>query len=320
MSENETVEVADQATEIQKGNLSPSDLLNYLSAPQSEEAEIVATDQPDPEAEAEEAEQPVLLQSEKQIEDESDDADETEEVEEASDEPKGVQKLVRQVGKLTARAKTAEEQVEALKAQIESIKVDKKPSGNPTVDKINTIEELQELRKQALSAKKWARKHEGEEFVQDGDQEYTGEQIRQIRDQAEEHLDELIPERLDFLQKKSGSEQQALRDFEFLKDQKSEQFKLLQNFMGDKTFKILDTLPNGLYLRALMVEGHFAQKSKKTPKKVVAKVKPKPPTDHNSDVSPPIRNAKLSDKDLKKKFLGEENISSDQLTAFFRQS
>ena len=316
MNDTDTVEVADQATENQKGNLSPSDLLSFLSEPRSEEAENVATDESG--AEAEEAEETVLSQSEdEQGEEETEEVDETEE---ESDQPKGVQKLVRQVGKLTARAKTAEEQVEALKAQIDSIKVDEKPSGNPTIDKVSSIEELKELRKQALSAKKWARQHEGEEYVQDGDQEYTGEQIRQIRDQAEEHLDELIPERLDFLQRKSGSEQQAMQDFSFLQDTKSDQFKLLQDFMGDKTFKILDTLPNSLYLRALMVEGHFAQKSKKATKKVVSKVKPKPPTDHSSDVSPPVRSTKSSDSEMRKKFLGEENISSDQLTAFFQQS
>jgi hypothetical protein len=315
MKSTDTVEVADNATENQKGNLTPNELLNYLSDPQGEEVNDVATE--DSGAEAEETDETVLLQ----LEDEQgeEETEEAEQAEEESDQPKGVQKLVRQVGKLTARAKTAEEQVEALKAQIDSIKVDEKPSGNPTIDKITSVKELQELRDQALSAKKWARKHEGQEYVLEGDQEYTGEQIRQIRDQAEDHLDELIPQRLEFLQRKEGSEQQAINDFDFLKDKKSDQFKLLQDFVGDKNFKILDTLPNGLYLRALMVEGHFAKESKKSPKKVVRKSKPEPPTDPMSDVSPPIRKAKSSDYETRKKFLGEENISSDQLTAFFQQ-
>ena len=60
MNDTDTVEVADQATDNQKGNLSPSDLLNFLSEPRSEEAENVATDESG--AEAEEAEETVLPQ------------------------------------------------------------------------------------------------------------------------------------------------------------------------------------------------------------------------------------------------------------------
>lgn len=313
MSENQNEEVAlDEATDSQ-GNLTSSDLMGLLSRP-AEAEEDVTTEK---EVEASESES-VLSQSEDSQEEveEVEESEEDDETDEETEQPKGVKKLVRQVGKLTARAKSAEEQVEALKAQVDSLKVDAQTTENPTIDKIQTIEELEELRQQALSAKKWARKHEGESYVQEGDKEYTAEEIKQIREQAEDHLDELIPERLNFLQKKSGSEQQAIQDFDFIKNTESEEYKLLQTMMNDKMFAPLNNLPNGMYLRALMVKGHFAKEAEKNPKKTVRKVKPKPPMDTGSDVSPPVRNAKKSDSDLRKKYLGESNISSDQLTAF----
>jgi hypothetical protein len=317
MSENQNEEVAlDEATENQ-GNLTSADLLGLLSKP-AEAEEDVTTEE---EVEASETES-VFSQSDDSQEEveEVEESEEDDETDQETEEPKGVKKLVRQVGKLTARAKSAEEQVTALQAQVESLKVDSTTSENPTIDNIQTIEELEELRQQALSAKKWARQNEGEPYVTEGDKEYTSEEIKQIRDQAEDHLDEMIPDRLKFLQKKAGSEQQAVQDFDFINDTKSEEFKLLQTMMNDKSFAPLNNLPNGLYLRALMVEGHFSKLAKKSPKKSVRKIKPNPPMDTASDVSPPVRGAKKSDSEMRKKYLGDSNISSDQLTAFLTNS
>ena len=81
-------------------------------------------------ADAETDQDDVLLQStetEESEEETEDIAEEEESTEESGDEPpKAVGKLLKQVNKLTARAKSAEETAEALQAQIESLKT--KPS------------------------------------------------------------------------------------------------------------------------------------------------------------------------------------------------
>ena len=57
--------------------------------------------------------------------------------EDSSKEPKGLQKAIRQINRLTARAKGAEEEVSALKAQIESLKSqlaqEAEPQGKPAL-------------------------------------------------------------------------------------------------------------------------------------------------------------------------------------------
>lgn len=330
MNEQEIVEVADNqnATE-QQGNLTSDDLLNFLSSEPSE-TQVV---EPPQEETASEPEEPVLSQSTEEVSDgeeyeepeqgdEDSDLEEDEGVNEEPEQPKSVQKLLKQVSRLTARSKSAEEAVELLQAQVQSMKLEKKVEDNPTLEEAMTMDQLEKLRQEALSAKKWARRHEDEEYVTEGEKEYTRAEIKQIRDSAEEHLEELIPARAQFLQTKSQSDELAFKDFPFLSEQESDSYKLLQKTLADPNLKGLDKLPNGLYLRALMIEGVNSVKSRTDPSKPtrskrVARTRPKPPppTAPGSDTSPPVR-GKPSATDKRKQMLGDSNISEGQLSAF----
>ena len=325
MQNTDDVQVVDNNT-TDKGNLELSDLASFLNEGNEEVVQDQIAEETNEQlgvSEEVEVEDNVLSQSEEvseEVEEESDESDDSE-VDDTEDEDlnlsKKDKKFLKQISRLTARSKSAEEQVAQLQAQVNSLQLDNKVKENPGIEDITTMEELEQLRQEALNAKKWARANEDEDYVTDGDKEFTKKEIKQIRDKAEEHLEELIPERMKFLQMKTNSEQLALQDFPFIKEEESDAFKLLQNMIADKNFKPLDKLPNGLYLRALMVEGVNALNArKKGAKAKPKKVKPKPPSmPGNDDVSPSVRN-KDSDRDRRKKILGDSNISRDQLTAF----
>ena len=339
MNETEIVEVADNenATEENTGNLSQDDLLNYLSGEsegeasepteysggeQAEPKDVLSQSSEQEDSNDEISEETALEQSQSAQEKEESDEEELEEEleDDSEDQPKSVKKLLKQIGRLTARSKTAEEAVQALSAQVESMKLDKKVDENPTIENAQTIQQLEQLRQEALSAKKWARQHEDEDYVEDGDKQYTRAEIKGILRSAEEHLDELIPARKEFLTRKIQSDELAKRDFSFMRDQDSDEFQLLSKMLKDPSLKPLDKLPNGLYLRGLMIEGVNSLKGKvkqpKPTKKITKKrPTPPPPTSPNSDVSPPARNQNSS-SDVRKKFLGEGNISQSQLSAF----
>ena len=312
MQYEESNEVADATENTSQENLSSDDLLDFISSePIAEESttEEVATEESGAETETED-ENEVLSQTGDQTEDEVETEDEDQE-----ETPKSVQKLLRQVGKLTARAKTAEENYHAISAEVTNLREAKseEKAKSSTVNEVETFEELETLRHEAISAKKWARKHSDEEFVEENGQEFTRAQIKEIRDNAEDYLDEAIPARTKFLQEKHQSNQLALDTFNFLKEPTSAESELLQQINSNDRFKVLDTLPNGLYIKSLIVEGCKAVKNRGSVKKPTTTAKkPTPPSEPiGSEVSPPVRKVKN-----KNSILGKGNVSEDQLVAF----
>lgn len=315
MQITDQTEVAEATEDTPNENLSSDDLLNFIaSEPVAEESteEEVTTEETEVETESEDGNE-VLSQSEDQ--EEVEDGDDQDDQEEEDKTPKSVQKLVKQIGKLTARAKSAEENYQAIQAEVSALRKteSEEKAQSASVSEVETFEQLEELRQQAIGAKKWARKHEDESFVEEGGQEYTKEQIKQIRDNAEDHLDEAIPARMKFLQERAQSDQQALETFTFLKDSNSPEAELLQQINANERFKVLDTLPNGLYIKSLIVEGckSVRTKSSKPATKQVTKKVPKVLSEPLSDVSPPVRKVKN-----KSSVLGKGNVSEDQLIAF----
>ncbi len=316
MQITDQTEVAEATEDTPNENLSSDDLLNFIaSEPVAEESteEEVTTDESGVETESEDGNEEVLSQSEDQ--EEVEDEDDQDDQEEENKTPKSVQKLVKQIGKLTARAKSAEENYQAIQAEVSALRKTEfeEKAQSASVSEVETFEQLEELRQQAIGAKKWARKHEDESFVEEGGQEYTKEQIKQIRDNAEDHLDEAIPARMKFLQERASSDQQALETFTFLKDSNSPEAELLQQINANERFKVLDTLPNGLYIKSLIVEGckSVRTKSSKPATKQVTKKVPKVLSEPPSEVSPPVRKVKN-----KSSVLGKGNVSEDQLIAF----
>ena len=119
-TENSTSE-ASAVTEAENNaetNLSLEDLASNSVEKETEanESSTEATDVTETEVvDAEEEESEVLSRSNTETEDESED-----EEEETEAQPKGLSKALKQINRLTARAKGAEEEVQALKDEIQS--------------------------------------------------------------------------------------------------------------------------------------------------------------------------------------------------------
>ena len=197
--------------------------------PETPEAEASET------AEAEEgSEEDVLLQSESE---ESETESEAEVEETEAEPPKGVGKLLKQVGKLTARAKSAEERVEAMGAEIANLKAQPneqkaEPQNSPVLEEVANFDDLEKVRKEAIAAKKWAVQHLGKEYVEEGEKEYTGDEVREIFAAADEYLTEKIPQRAGFLQAKAESDARSREVFDFWDNPEDEANLLYQQVLA----------------------------------------------------------------------------------------
>ena len=286
-----------------------------------------------PEAEAVEVEDDVLSKSISQDDDETDEEEseeeESEEEESAEEETESpaVGRLLKQVGKLTARAKGAEEEVEAMKAEIQTLKTQgpddtAQATGSPVMDDVRTLADLEKVRQEALSAKKWALRHLGKDYVESDGKEYDGDQIREIFAAADEYLMEKIPARGQFLSSQSQWSADALATFPWLESKEGELYDLYLQIRGsDQYAGILDSLPNGDFVGATLARGIKAtqeeQATQAKPKK--KKALAKPPPSQEGDVAPPVQSKKARSQARKNKALGTGIISEGQLAAFLTE-
>ena len=264
------------------------------------------------------SEEDVLLQSNQSEEEEEE--SEAEEVEEESEvePPKGLGKLLKQVGKLTARSKSAEEKVEALQAEISTLKSQPQeqatPQGSPALEEIADLASLEKVRQEAIAAKKWAVQHLGKDYVEDGDKEYSGDEIREIFGAADEYLTEKIPQRAQFLQAKQQWQSDASSTFTFLAEQEGENYELYQQVRNGPQYKhVLDGLPNGDFVAATLVKGIQAlkaeSKGKPAAKKRTAKT---PPATLEESVAPPPQQKTDRQNQRIKSAIAAGNISANQ--------
>ena len=180
-------------------------------AQQADEAKAEVTETPEEAEASADQDEDVLSQSvtEESEEEETEEDTEEEEVEEEVEEetPKAVGKLLKQVGKLTARAKSAEETVESLKSEIQNLKQSggsQSSASQPELENIQSFEDLENLKREAQAAKKFALQHIGKDFVEIDGKEWSDDDIRNILTQADEYLTEKIPQRSEYLRKKAS--------------------------------------------------------------------------------------------------------------------
>jgi hypothetical protein len=178
-------------------------------AQQADEAKAEVTETPE-EAEASADQEDVLSQSVTESDEEEDEGEDTEEeeVEEEVEEetPKALKKTLKQISRLTARAKSAEETVESLKSEIQNLKQSggsQSQPAQPELENIQSFEDLENLKREAQAAKKFALQHIGKDFVEVDGKEYSDDDIRNILTQADEYLTEKIPQRSEYLREKS---------------------------------------------------------------------------------------------------------------------
>ena len=255
--------------------------------------------------------------------------EETEEDE--AEVPKSTQKLLKQISKLTARAKGAEEKVDDMRKEVDALKSESPEdqavkggsTGIPEIDKVETVGELDALREQAMLAKRFALKHIGKDYVEDGEEEYDGDQIRNILRRSEDFLMEHIPARQAYLQEREHAEGNAREDFPVWRGEDDEGEQLVMNIMGnaDLMSKSLSQMPNQKYLVGLMYEGMKVVQARKAEagKKPPAKKRAASPPSATEEVSASPQSQTRSSKKERKKYeaLGSENVSAQQLTKFF---
>ena len=297
-------------------------------AQQADEAKAEVTETPE-EAEASADQEDVLSQSvtEESEEEETEEDTEEEEVEEEVEEetPKALKKTLKQISRLTARAKSAEETVESLKSEIQNLKQSggKSQPAQPELENIQSFEDLENLKREAQAAKKFALQHIGKDFVEVDGKEYSDDDIRNILTQADEYLTEKIPQRSEYLREKSEWSRDTINTHPWMDSSKdddiSESRRETYNQLRNQYGNVLDNLPNGDFIAATLVRGIEALKSEqsaKAPKKVVKKRKAPPPTD-GGDASPPIENSTTRKQKEKAKILDRKGpLSANDLAAF----
>ena len=315
------------------GILTVEDLANSFAERVEADAEEKPTETEATEAtEAEGAEaveeEDVLSKSISQEDDETpeEEAEAEEPAEEESEgESPAVGRLLKQVGKLTARAKGAEEANEAMKAEIASLKTQgtggkAEAQGSPVLTDVESIADLEKVRQEALSAKKWAVSHLGKDYVESDGKEYDGDQIREIFAAADEYLTEKIPARGQFIQSRQQWRADARTTYPWLDLQEGPMYELyLQIRSGPEYAAMLDSLPQGDFVGATLARGikgakddQEAAKGKSKKKKARAK----PPPSQEGDAAPPAQSKKARQKSRKNKALGKGVISEGQLAAF----
>ncbi len=314
--------------------------LEELTASFVEKVEEVETPQeseaaPSPEtttADAETDQNDVLLQStesEESEEEETEDIAEEEESEsEEAEPPKAVGKLLKQVNKLTARAKSAEETAQALQAQIESLKTNpqkQSESSQPALEEVQDFQSLETLRKEAIAAKKWALQHIGKEYIEVDGKEYQDEDIRNILTQAEDYLTEKIPERANYLQSQSQWQQDTIKTHPWISEtidtDIAEERRTVLGQIKSQYADILKSLPNGDFIAATLVRGVEAIKqdqAAKTAKPKAKKVAKAPPSSMG-DSSPPVQTSATRKTAKKQKILERKQISENDLAALFAE-
>ncbi len=296
-------------------------------AQQADEAKAEVTETPE-EAEASADQEDVLSQSVTEEEEETEEDTEEEEVEEEVEEetPKALKKTLKQISRLTARAKSAEETVESLKSEIQNLKQSggsQSPASQPELENIQSFEDLENLKREAQAAKKFALQHIGKDFVEVDGKEYSDDDIRNILTQADEYLTEKIPQRSAYLREKSEWSRDTINTHPWMDssqdDDISESRRETYNQLRNQYGNVLDNLPNGDFIAATLVRGIEALKSEqsaKAPKKAVKKRKAPPPTD-GGDASPPIENSTSRKQKEKAKILDRKGpLSANDLAAF----
>ena len=281
-----------------------------------------------------EVEEDVLSQS--ISEEEEEDTEEEEEAEESDEEeetveeepPKAVGKLLKQVNKLTARAKSAEETAEALKAEIQNLKNQgsSEPAKQPELENIQSFDDLKKLQQEAQAAKKFALQNIGKSYVEVDGKEYSDDDIRNILTQADEYLTEKIPARANYLQQKAQWQQDTAQSFPWLynteddSDYAEASRQLYASIRNQGQYaEVLNNLPNGDFVAGVLVKGIQAIQAEKSAKakatKKVTKPKAPPPTD-GGNVSPPVENAATRKQKKKESIKRKGPLSANDLAAY----
>ena len=324
-SEAPAAEEASGADDNTNANLSIEDLAgSFVEKVEAEAEDDSTTEATEDVTESEvvdaiEEEDEETVLSESSEEEDSDDEEEDDEPEE--NQPRGLQKALKQINRLTARAKSAEETVEALKDQIQNLKSSDSPTptqpAKPALEDVNSLEDLAKLEAEARAAKKWSLQNLGKGFVEiEGREEgFTDDDIRDILTESEEYLTERIPQRAEYLRQKEGWDKDTKKVFPFITKGSGSDYEDYVQVRENPLYKgFLDAQPNGDFLAATLLAGIKSVQAKQKAKPV--KKAKTPPTDVSDSVAPPVETKEARQRKKKEAVLGKGNVSVDQFAAY----
>ena len=187
------------------------------------------------------------------------------------------------------------------------------------MENVQTVKDLEVLRKEAVAAKKWALQNLGKDYVEVDGKEYDDEAIRNILTEAEDYLTEKIPQRAQFIQQKQAWTQDTIKTFPWSAKGEGPEWELFMQIRDGAQYKgLLDGLPNGDFVAATLVEGINSVKARQqaAQAKPKTKVKTPPPTDPADAVAPPAESKKVRSDKKKKAILGTGNVSVNQFAQY----
>lgn len=217
----------------------------------------------------------------------------------AEDKEDGTRKkLLKRIDKLTERAKTAEEDLEAererareLQAKVEAIQAAPPPPGMNRFANITDERKLDEEAAKARNLKRWCEDNaDGAEV--DG-KPFTPEQIRQFKRAAEDALDVDLPQRREFLRQYNAIHPQAVQEFSYLRDRKSEEYALAEQL---RTVPFIASRPDQDYLIAAYIEGVKVIKARREAAKAPPSPKPAPKPAPKQPAAPTAAPTKVDPK------------------------
>ena len=152
----------------------------------------------------------------------------------------------KRIDTLTAKRKQAEEEAARLKTELDAMKaeVEKAKSGsegiviksdpaNPYAH-LNTIAEIENEASQARSVRRWCEEHaEGVTWTDDQgvEREYTSEDIKRIKLNAIDALEEHLPKRMNYVHNKGKVDQVAETEYKWWKDRSSKERQIAEAFI-----------------------------------------------------------------------------------------
>ena len=229
--------------------------------------------------------------------DKSKDTEQSEEQPEAEDgdvpfklDPKLQKQFDKRVGKLTARAKTAEEEVVRLKEQLAQKPEAEQPavvtSDNPS-DRTSTAfsdEDLGKIERDARNTVDFIEANEraitraiarDEDTVIIGGREFNVDELRNFGKEAEKHLNRYIPQRRQFIQTRSNAVSEAKAIMPELFDRASAEYQEFTAFKRKNPG--IQSMPDGELLYAQAIIGRKTLKESKEKKATATKAAAVPP-------------------------------------------
>ena len=254
---------------------------------ESEQAEVEVKDAEVAESEEEVTEQDVL---EEDLEEESEEDSEDVSEDESQEVSAGVQKKIdKRIGRLTARAKDAEERAREAEEKLDDARTEldeirdhgekgQVVSDNPHAG-IRTLKDLKGAKTKARELRAWCRRHrDGTVVTVNGiERDYDSSQIADLELKAQEDLEEHLPAREEFIKGEQEQSSMAEKAFPWWKNKSSSEYQAAMSVLRDAP--MIRQLPNWKATVAFYLMGvNEYQRQTDSAKKSKPKAKAKAPT------------------------------------------